>query len=165
MKINYKNLGIFLIFATIWLFFGPRILAEHFSFELELRNFISTTAISVLAVVLFVLKRHYGLNPHLVDSMEMLIVGITPTVASFHFLKVDDYGRVLMAVFAVCVTVFWFLYFWFGIKPKEYVDYDENEKEKLFISQTKHITLVVFISLLILEFFMFQSVLTFNTIL
>ena len=56
MKINYKNLGIFLICAAIWLFFGPRILAEYFSFELELRNFISTVGISVLAVVLFVLK-------------------------------------------------------------------------------------------------------------
>lgn len=163
MKINYKNILIVIIFSIAWLFTGPTILENFFNLEDNLRNFIPIASLSILGVILFMLKRHYEVNFHQVDSMEMLIVAITPTVASFTLLPVSDFGRILMPVFLVLITVFWFIYFTFIIKAKEFLEYEKNKKEQLFIKQTKRSTLVIFLFLIVLEIALFENILSFNT--
>ena len=103
-------------------FFGSDLLKEFSSLDLPWRNFISYGGIAALIVVLFTL-RHYGGNPHMVDSMSLLALGITFTTGSFELFPEDDYGRVLKPVFLVFVTTFWFIYFGLLIKGKEYPNY------------------------------------------
>lgn len=164
MKLNYKNLVAFTIFAVIWLFTGPTILNEFFNLEPSVRNFIPVAALSVLAVVLFVLKRKYEdeINHHQIDSLEMLIVAITPTVGSFTLLPRDDLGRIFMPIFLVIISVFWFIYFVFMIKPKKPTDDKRNEKEELFVKQTKRSTVMIFLFLLVLEIAVFMDILAIN---
>lgn len=165
MRIDYKTLAGVVIFSMVWLFVGPKLLEEYFSINSILREFIGVAALSVLGVVLFILKNHYNVNHHLIDSMEMLIIGITPTTASFRLIAIDDYGRILMPVFLVVITVFWFIYFGFIVKAKEHTNSEEIAKERRRIKEMRIITFVVFACLLTLEIALFSGILSVNTIL
>ena len=164
MKINYKNLAIIIIFSVVWLFTGPTILNVFFDLEPTIRNFIPVVMLSIIGIAMFILKRHYEdeINNHQIDSLEMLIVIITPTVASFVLLPKDDLGRIFMPIFLVIVTMFWFIYFRFAIKEKEYKAEDKKQKEQEFVRQTKNSTLVIFLFLLALEIAVFIDVLSIN---
>lgn len=163
-KITYKDIIFIIIISIGWIFGGRILLQEFFSLDAVVRSFISILGLSIMGVILFILKRHPDANPHFIDSMEMLIIGIGPTVASFELLPKDDFGRIFMPVITALITVFWFVYFGFFIKPREYSEPDKIEREKRFIKQSKGVTLVLFCGLIVLELVLFSGMLEINRI-
>jgi len=164
-KINYKYPLYGIPLALIWIFVGPMLLEGFFNLEAEWRKFISVLGLSIIGVIIFVLRRHPDVNPHLMDSWGMLLIGIGPTVASFGLLPKDDMGRMLMPVFTFCIIVFWFLYFGFFIKPKIYSEPEAIKKEQLRIKETRWTTFVIFSFLAIVGFVLFKGILEINKIL
>ncbi len=152
-----------IFFATpliiLWITYGPSLFQGFFNLDKEWRIFIPILGLSILGVGLYFLRRHHKSNPHWIDSMSMLIIGIGPSTASFNLLPKDDIGRILMPVFVILVSVIWFVYFGILIKPQTYKnDSEKIKREEFHIKQTKYSALVFFLFLLILSITMFWSI-------
>lgn len=160
-----KHIKIFIATPLIilWITYGPVLFQGFFNLDKEWRNFIPLLGLSILGVGLYFLRRHPKSNPHWIDSMSMLIIGIGPTTATFDLLPKDDIGRILMPSFVILVSVTWFAYFGIIMKPQIYEnDSEKTKKEERDIKQTKHSTLVFFFFLLILSLDMFWGINTLN---
>lgn len=147
----------------LWLIYGPVIFQSFFNLDKEWRSFIPILGLSILGVGMYFLRRHPKSNPHWIDSMSMLIIGIGPVTATFDLLPKDALGRILMPSFVILVSVIWFVYFGILMKPQTYVnDPAKTKKEELDIKQTKYSALVFFLFLVVLTIDLFWGINTLN---
>lgn len=164
-KINYKKIAIATPLIIAWIFGGRMLFEGFFNLEQSWKTFIPILGLSAIGVFLYLLKRRPDANPHWIDSMGMMIIGIGPVTASFDLLPKDDFGRMLMPSFTIIVTIIWFLYFGMLIKPTEYQEPKKREQEELWIKQTKRSTWVFFGFLLVLIIALFLDLLNVNRVL
>ena len=150
--------------VILWIIYGPVMFENFFQLEPEWRKFIPVLGLSGLGVILFVLRRHPDSNPHWIDSMGMLLIGIGPVITSNEILPDDDVGRILIPSFVIVVSVFWFAYFGVLLKPQRFLDPEKLQQEKLHVKRTKHSTLVFFLFVLILSLALFSGINSFNQI-
>lgn len=115
------------------------------------QHFISVAGLSIMGVFLFFLKSKPESNKATIDAIGMIIIGITPTIASFPLLAVTDQGKYLTSAFLVIITVVWFVYFAFFRKGT-------TDKEKQDIHDSKRVILVFFIALLVMELASFEMI-------
>ena len=106
MKINYKDFIIATPLILLWIFGGRLLLEGFFNLNPEWRSFIPLLGLSIIGVILYMLKKQSNVNLHWIDSMGMLIIGIGPAVTTFDLLPKDDFGRILMPITTVIITLF-----------------------------------------------------------
>lgn len=163
---RYVKIFIATPLIILWITYGPVLFQSYFNLDKEWRNFIPILGLSALGVGLYFLRRHPKSNPHWIDSMSMLIIGIGPVTATFDLLPKDALGRILMPSFVILISVIWFAYFGIIMRPQVYEnDSEKTKKEELDIKQTKKSTLVFFAFLLVLSIDLFWGINTLNQLL
>ncbi|MBI3842718.1 MAG: hypothetical protein HY295_06230 [Thaumarchaeota archaeon] len=143
MKLYAKTIVIAIVICFGWFVFVDTFLHAYRELDSLWQHFIAVAGLSIIGVFLFFMKSKPEANKAIIDAMEMLIIGIVPTIASFPLLAVTDQGKFLISGFLAVVTVIWFVYFAFFRKGT-------TEKEKKDIQNAKRPILALFISLIIM---------------
>ncbi len=113
-------------------------------------SFSSVVIFSLFGVVLYALKKKPESNLHLVEALELLIIAMAPTAASFPIIAVSALGKNLIAGLLTSISVIWFVFFYFKN--------GSTEKEKQDIIKSRRIILFIFIMLALLGIFAFVFV-------
>lgn len=151
MKFSPKRMGVAFVAISAWFYLWNYLLRDGFQqFQQLYGSFSSVVIFSLFGVVLYALKKKPEANLHLVEALELLIIAMAPTAASFPIIAVSPLGKSLIAALLSSISVIWFVFFYFQDGT--------TDKEKQDIINSRRIILFIFIMLAILSVFAFAFV-------
>ena len=147
MKLTPRKIAIIILFIVFLYISVSAIFDAYLKLDQEWRDFASVIGFSIFGIFLIFMRKISNKNQYLIESVEVLILLIVPTVASFRLLAINDLGKNLLGGIIVVIDVIWFAYFYF---------FGKNTGEEVEFQQARKIILIVFLEIL------FMGILTFG---
>ncbi|MFZ1076265.1 MAG: hypothetical protein WAN47_02415 [Nitrosotalea sp.] len=139
MKLKPRSIVITILLVTALFILLRAVFDAYLKLDQEWKDLVTVIGFSVFGLFLIFVRRIPKVNHYLIESMEVLILGIVPTIASFRLVAVSDLGKYSLGGMIVCIDMIWFVY---------YISIGRKRATEDEFKQAKWIIIVVFFEIL-----------------